>query len=453
MIRPRLTDHFGIQRPQTQLDFAIPLLDQDIPLYVDPFLLWKSPSFQDNSLHGALLNGFNHLGYLAANGKHDEALQRLIASSECDEVGLGVSSRRKGKRIGSKQAANILQLFGKIPRYSHGFQHFEEIQLFVDGISKDRISDITCSFIKSFLIDFTIDQCEALRVPLKDVAMTNVYDPSSYQFRSVDVKLPINPISNTPILLIPKRWLRFTPWLNFDDYFKDHCPKDPFGAPDGSERVKVLAFNRDNYGVVADYVQIRERMAADCTNDPLFKQIPITSAKWHLKDLLKLPAGNKDNVDKKYEEHVSQLLASLMYPELDFADIQSRTEDGVQIRDLIFYNTDGDPFLEELGSSYGTRQIPMELKNVANIEREHITQLNRYMTDDFGRFGVLVTRNELRSAMRKNVIALWSGQRRCIVTLTDSDLSQMVELFGTKQRKPLDVLKKKYVEFRRSCPA
>ena len=102
--RPRLTDHFGIHKPQAQLDFAIPLLDQDIPLYVDPFLLWKSPSFQDKSLHGALLNGFNHLGYLAANGKYDEALYRLIASSECDEVGLGVSSRRKGKRIGSKQA-------------------------------------------------------------------------------------------------------------------------------------------------------------------------------------------------------------------------------------------------------------------------------------------------------------------------------------------------------------
>ena len=103
-VRPRLTDHFGIQKPQAQLDFAIPLLDQDIPLYVDPFLLWKSPSFQDKSLHGALLNGFNHLGYLAANGKYDEALRRLIASSECDEVGLGVSSKRRGKRIGSPAA-------------------------------------------------------------------------------------------------------------------------------------------------------------------------------------------------------------------------------------------------------------------------------------------------------------------------------------------------------------
>ena len=36
-----------------------------------------------------------------------------------------------------------------------GFEHVEEIQLFVDQIAKDRVSDLTCSLTKSFLIDFT----------------------------------------------------------------------------------------------------------------------------------------------------------------------------------------------------------------------------------------------------------------------------------------------------------
>jgi hypothetical protein len=40
LIRPRLTDHHGIDAAQVDLDFAIPLLDEDIPLYVDPLLLW-----------------------------------------------------------------------------------------------------------------------------------------------------------------------------------------------------------------------------------------------------------------------------------------------------------------------------------------------------------------------------------------------------------------------------
>lgn len=55
--------------------------------------------------------------------------------------------------------------------------------------------------------------------------------------------------------------------------------------------------------------------------------------------------------------------------------------------------------------------------------------------------------------MLGNTIDLWSGQRRCIITLTDEDISLMVNIFESKQRSPIDVLKKKYVEFRRTCPS
>ena len=68
LIRPRLTDYYGIYLPQAELNFAIPFLEEDIPLYVDPFLLWKSPSYQDRALHNSILNSFNHLGYLAKKG-------------------------------------------------------------------------------------------------------------------------------------------------------------------------------------------------------------------------------------------------------------------------------------------------------------------------------------------------------------------------------------------------
>ncbi|MGH6675636.1 MAG: hypothetical protein ACRECE_05335, partial [Xanthobacteraceae bacterium] len=168
LIRPRLTDYYGILAPQADLDFAIPFFDEDVPLYVDPFLLWRSPSQQDQALHTGLINAFNHLGYLAKRGEENQAINNLIVASECDEVGLGSSAKRRGKRIGRDKAQEILALFRRSPQYfQSGFHHFEEIQFFVDGISRDRISDITCSFLKSFSIDFTIDQCEKLRIPTK----------------------------------------------------------------------------------------------------------------------------------------------------------------------------------------------------------------------------------------------------------------------------------------------
>jgi len=160
LIRPRLTDYHGIHAAQVDLDFAIPFLDEDIPLYLDPFMLWRSPSQQDHGLHTGLINAFNHLGVLAAQGKEAQAIETLIIASECDEVGLGTSLTRKGKRIGADKAREIIDLFKVIPRYQQsGFRHFEEIQFFIEGISKDRISDFGCNFLKSFLIDFTIEQC------------------------------------------------------------------------------------------------------------------------------------------------------------------------------------------------------------------------------------------------------------------------------------------------------
>ena len=455
LIRPRITDYHDILVAQSEVDFAIPFLDEDIPLYVDPFLLWKSPSQQEQALHTSLMNAFNHLNYLLKKGKKDQAVRDLVLASECTEVGLGYSRNRKGVKIGETKASEILSLFETIPEYAqYGFRHFEEIQLYIDGISKDRVSDVCCSLLKSFLIDFTIDQCEILGIPLEEVALSSVYDYQSYSFVTEErVRLPVSPSSKDPIIFVPKRWLRFTPWINFDDYYKDYCPRDHVFTPDEPEdRVKVLNYNRHNYGVVQNYVKAKIRSQEDCKADPLFQQIPVTSAKRKLSEIQKLPTGKTDQADRRYEELASQLLASLLYPHLDFAEVQSRTESGSLIRDLIFYNNRQVDFLEEIYTDYGNRQLVMELKNVRAIEREHISQLNRYLATGLGNFGLFVTRNQLPKAMFRNTVDLWSGQRKCIIALSDEDLSLMVNVFETGQRSTIDVLKKRYVEFRRACP-
>jgi hypothetical protein len=55
LVRPRRNDNHKLAFTQEEADSAIPFLDDDIPLCVDPFLLWKSPSMQDQALHTALV--------------------------------------------------------------------------------------------------------------------------------------------------------------------------------------------------------------------------------------------------------------------------------------------------------------------------------------------------------------------------------------------------------------
>ncbi len=454
IIRPRLNDYYDLPFTQEEVDFAIPYLDEDIPLYLDPFLLWKSPSLQDNSLHTSMINCFNNLGYLIKSGKEEIALKNLIKASECNEVGLGLSKKRHGTPIGPKVGKKILELFKKIPQIQKsGFIHFEEIQLYVDSISKDRISDFACNFIKSFLIDYSIQQCDDLNIPTSECTI-EVYSYKKHEFLEETIDLPQNPITKDLIILVPKRWLRFTPWINNEDFcdnfFIKKILKPGEKCPD---RVKILQYNRNNYDVVQAYIQNKEKVAKGCKNDPLFKPIPIISAKNKLSTILKLPTGKSDNADKKFEDNICQLFPSIFYPQLDFAQEQSRTISGVLIRDLIFYNNRSFDFLKDIYDDYDCRQIVFELKNVKEITSDHVDQLNRYLCDQFGRFGVIVTRNNPPKSVFKNTVDLWAGQRKCILIINDEDIKLMCNVFENKQRLPIEVIKKKYVEFTRACPA
>lgn len=454
IIRPRLNDYYNLPLiTQERVDFAIPFLDEDIPLYLDPFLLWKSPSQMDNSLHSTITNSFNYLGRLYIKDEK-KAINILKEISECDEVGLGNSKIKKGKRIGDEFANLILSTFKNVPQIQKsGFTHFEELQLLIENFAKDRVSDISCNFIKSFLIDYTIQECKKHDIPMELIEI-QYFNIKKFKIVSEEITLPANPNTKEPILLIPKRWLRFVPWINFEDYFQEYISiSKKLLEGKTIPRVQILKYNRKNYDQVQTYIKRKQLEQKDCKNDPLFTQIPVLSSKRKLSTIIKLPTGKTDNADQEYENNLCPLLASILYPELDFAQTQSRTYEGVLIRDLIFYNNTSHKLLKEVHKKHGSRQIVFELKNVKELSTIHINQLNRYLNNEFGSFGIIFTRNKPPKNVFKNTIDLWAGQRKCILILDDEDLKLMCQVYENKQRKPIDVINKKYAEFLRACPS
>ncbi|MDR2581234.1 MAG: hypothetical protein LBC85_09615 [Fibromonadaceae bacterium] len=452
ILRPRLNDFYNLPFCQEDVDFVIPYLDEDIPFYIDPFLLWKSPSMQDNALHLSLIESINYLASQYQKN-NSECIKTMVNCSECNEVGLGMSKTKKGKRFSEKTANEILSVYKNIPQINkNGLIHLEVLQLLVDNIAEDRTSDITASIIKSFLIDFTIDSCDKYKIPIDNIEI-HCFDLKDHKIRNEKVFLPINPNTKQPIIFVPKRWLRKTNYINLSNYCNDYYMPKIQKADEKPERVKVLLYNRNNYDIVQQYIEIKERQKNDCKNDLLFKQIPALSVLRKLDTLLKLPTGKSDNADKKYEDSICILLATLLYPHLDFAKEQSRTISGVSIRDLIFYNTCSDLFLKEIFDLYDCRQIVFELKNVKEVNTDHVDQLNRYLSDSFGRFGIIFTRNNVPRNVIKNTIDLWSAHRKCIIILTDEDLKLMCTVYKSKNRTPIEVIKSKYIDFTRNLPS
>ncbi len=455
VINPRLIDPFGLDFTQDEVAFAIPHLREDLPLYLDPFLLWKSERDDYHALHEQLLAFIDLVRVAALEGQHARGRNLLLGCSEAVELGLGYGrGSKRGTAIGPGLAESILEMQAAIPQLGvTGLTHVEVLGLVVPNIAEDRISDLTASVLKRFFIDYTREQARNLGIPTKSFHLDGVWDFSRRVWRPERAELPYNPLDGAPLLFAPLDLLRHLPWINYEDYYKSSYARlvPPAQRNRRVPKAAVLEHNRQNFRTVEAYVDHKERTAAACAPDPLFQPLKRETLRKKLADLRKLPTGRDDGSDKKYEQLAYELLASLLYPELEFADSQVRTVSGAHIRDVIFYNDGRTEFLADMRVRYGARQIVFELKNTRQITGEHVNQLYRYLDEEIGHFGVLLTRHAAPAALKQNITDLHSSKRCIVLVLDDTDLELMLNLVDSGRR-PVDAIKKRYVELARRFP-
>ena len=372
-------------------------------------------------------------------------------------MGLGYASdSRKGSNIGPKLIGSILRTHEAIPQLREGrIRHIEEMQLVVPSFAEDRASDTASSILKQFFLEYTVEQAAKYKIPTRKSRIGQVYDPSRRLWvPAPEVALPYNPVDDTPILLVPLDMLRRLPWINYEDYYRTSFSSRILESDRRDKRIAkeaVLEINSRNYIEVERYVSEKERIGNECHPDPLFSPLTPATIRVRYRELRKLPTGSVNGADRRYEDLVFELLSSLLYPTLEFAENRVRTVSGAHIRDLIFYNDGKSDFWRDIRDRYEARQPVFEVKNVHSLESEHVNQLYRYLDGEFGRFGVLLTRNPIPRSITKNIVDLHSSKRVAILALDDRDLDLMMSLLDSG-RDPTDVVKKKFVEFTRLLP-
>ena len=454
---PRLVDVFGVDFTQDDVDFAIPRLHEDIPLYVDPFLLWISRRSEYQDMHERVLMFFRLVSEKVRSGHPMSAAKLLAGCREPQAMGLGYASgSRRGSNIGAVLIASILAAHDAIPQLlDGGIRHLEELQLVVPKFAEDRLSDTTSSILKDFFIDYTQRRCAEVGIPTRKTRLGNVYSPSRRMWiPAPEANLPYNPVDDAPILFVPLDLLRHLPWINYEHYYRSSFATRVLQPRRRDVRVAkeaVLQFNARNYVEVERYVSERERLGSECKPDPLFRPFSIPTIRARLRKLLELPPGSADGADREYEDLVHDLLSSMLYPTLEFAESRVRTASGAHIRDLIFYNDGKIDFWKDLRERYDARQPVFELKNVKSLQTEHVNQLYRYLDEEFGRFGILVSRNPTPKAVQRNAVDLHSSKRVAVLCLDDRDVELMLSMVESG-RNPADVVKKKFVEFTRLLP-
>ena len=108
---PRLIDVFGSNFTQGDVEFAIPKLKEDIPLYVDPFLLWNSHKSDYKHLNKKLIEFLRYAIFLVDKGDLNQGVLLFSGCEEQRAMGLGYASgSKRGSNIGPKLIADILRI-------------------------------------------------------------------------------------------------------------------------------------------------------------------------------------------------------------------------------------------------------------------------------------------------------------------------------------------------------
>ncbi|WP_207947900.1 hypothetical protein [Metallococcus carri] len=278
----RFSSAFGVTHGKKSPWFN-PLLDQDTPLYVDPFLV-----FDDNKPLWAgakqeVTDFFDAAARLIEQSKgnqnslaYKKALE-LLRFPEPNEFCLGLSmGTPHGSGTGPKFAREVAGVLDLARQYGHieDLAFIAGFNLFTGGIGLDRISDILCNILKHRFIRYTQKVSKKLGVTMEPVTVKH---PGWDRQRSrwlpdAKIELPKSPIGDGGVLLAPERFLKEIPTVTPDEFWRwaevheGHLLRQDFsyeiaqGLNQADRRVLARRFARKYPDKAADYLRLVAQM-------------------------------------------------------------------------------------------------------------------------------------------------------------------------------------------------
>lgn len=205
--------------------FNIALVN-DLPLFVDPFLLFDSERPELRALHDDIIR---YLVFVKDRAQADEltkgGVSEWLLFREVKQNWLGYSKHgNSGTGLGPKFAQalshnfkHVFQNFGKeqLTRASH----LEKLSLLSGGVGRDHLSDFTTNLIKGYLLKYTEDFAKRFLQPnqTRKVHVERVsFNYSTRRWQSGHFTLPWH--ANDYVLLSPCEILtRDEAWINQSD--------------------------------------------------------------------------------------------------------------------------------------------------------------------------------------------------------------------------------------------
>ena len=141
-----------------------------------------------------------------------------------------------------------------------------------------------------------------------------------------------------------------------------------------------------------------------------------------LENLQSLPRGSGGA--KEFENIVGQVIKLCFFRSLTNIQENERTVDNSSIRDWIASNRAVDGFWEMVRNKYGATQVVWECKNYDELKSDDFHQVQYYLSDTFGRFGIIVFRgDEIKRSYLQHISSVANkNSAGLILLLTQKDM-------------------------------
>jgi hypothetical protein len=267
-VKAYFSDYFGVL-PQTIEDygaFNVSLIN-DLPLFIDPFLLFNSSNAKYRALHDEIIKYIRFLRDKSIRGNlNDSLIRSWYTFREVKQNWLGFSlSGNNGSGLGEDFAVALYSSLHKLfsdfgdEQVTRG-SHLEKLCLFKEGVGKDNISDFTTNLIKEYLVEYTqtFAQSHIHKNLRKRVGVSKVrFNYETERWESRVYELPF--IEGDYVILTPKDMLtRDETWINRNDLYNDF-DEIPYAIPNDQLRAQI-----NNYfaKVLPKEPSKKERLAA-----------------------------------------------------------------------------------------------------------------------------------------------------------------------------------------------
>lgn len=242
------SDHFQVDPKELEQYGVVNIsLISDLPLFIDPFLLFNSEKAEYRALHDEIVRYLLFLRDKAASNVIDPALLKSwYCFPEVRQTWLGFSDvGNAGSGLGMGFAIalhrNLNTLFSNIGKESISKgTHLEKVCLVRDGVGRDNISDFTTNLIKQHLCELTQRFARQHLSPeqrrIRPVANVK-FDYDTERWSPQSFELPWT--GDDYVLLCPKDMLtKDDTWINRAD-LTDEFERIPDAIPDDELRAQV----------------------------------------------------------------------------------------------------------------------------------------------------------------------------------------------------------------------